>query len=345
MQIVSLVCVPLLRGGKLAAVLRDVRRPATRVDRTKPVARAGGRAHVVCRRERPRRGGAARESRRAGLAMSTAAWAPGRATSRWTRCGGARVRGAVRLLARRPGLHRERLFERLGPEDRERLPKAIEEALDHAPGLRGRIPVPARADRRVALDGGARPREYDADGKPTMLYGLGIDITDRRRAVEALQEADRRKDEFLATLAHELRNPLAPISSGLHILRSPATPRAATDRARDHGAAGRADGAAGRRSARRRADHDRQGRSCAASRSISPPRSHDAVETSPPLLGSGRAVAHGDAAGAAGVRATATARGWRRCSPTCSTTARSTARPASRSRSRSAAKATRPWCA
>jgi CheY-like chemotaxis protein len=40
------------------------------------------------------------------------------------------------------------------------------------------------------------------------------------RSEEALQEADRRKDEFLATLAHELRNPLAPISSGLHILRS-----------------------------------------------------------------------------------------------------------------------------
>ena len=53
-----------------------------------------------------------------------------------------------------------------------------------------------------------------------MLYGLGIDITDRMRAVAALQEADRRKDEFLATLAHELRNPLAPISSGLHILRA-----------------------------------------------------------------------------------------------------------------------------
>jgi two-component system, chemotaxis family, CheB/CheR fusion protein len=55
------------------------------------------------------------------------------------------------------------------------------------------------------------------------------DITARKRweeqllrSEEALQEADRRKDEFLATLAHELRNPLAPISSGLHILRSAA---------------------------------------------------------------------------------------------------------------------------
>jgi signal transduction histidine kinase len=35
----------------------------------------------------------------------------------------------------------------------------------------------------------------------------------------ALQDADRRKDEFLATLAHELRNPLAPIRNGVQILR------------------------------------------------------------------------------------------------------------------------------
>jgi signal transduction histidine kinase len=40
-----------------------------------------------------------------------------------------------------------------------------------------------------------------------------------RAAAEALREADRRKDEFLATLAHELRNPLAPIRNGLQILR------------------------------------------------------------------------------------------------------------------------------
>ena len=41
------------------------------------------------------------------------------------------------------------------------------------------------------------------------------------RANEALREADRRKDEFLATLAHELRNPLAPISNSLQLLKMP----------------------------------------------------------------------------------------------------------------------------
>jgi PAS domain S-box-containing protein len=45
------------------------------------------------------------------------------------------------------------------------------------------------------------------------------DITDRKRAEEALKEADRLKDEFLATLAHELRNPLGPISNAVQILR------------------------------------------------------------------------------------------------------------------------------
>ncbi len=45
------------------------------------------------------------------------------------------------------------------------------------------------------------------------------DTTRLRRAEQELREADQRKDEFLATLAHELRNPLAPIRNSLHILR------------------------------------------------------------------------------------------------------------------------------
>ena len=47
-----------------------------------------------------------------------------------------------------------------------------------------------------------------------------IDITDHMRAEAALRQADRHKDEFMATLGHELRNPLGPIRSAVHILKS-----------------------------------------------------------------------------------------------------------------------------
>jgi signal transduction histidine kinase len=61
---------------------------------------------------------------------------------------------------------------------------------------------------------------------------LQQEIQERRRAEEALKEADRRKDEFLATLAHELRNPLAPIRNALEIMRISATKPEVVERAR-----------------------------------------------------------------------------------------------------------------
>jgi PAS domain S-box-containing protein len=58
----------------------------------------------------------------------------------------------------------------------------------------------------------------DSDGKLVMA-GLVWDVTERKLLESSLQEADQRKDEFLATLAHELRNPLAPLRNGLQIAR------------------------------------------------------------------------------------------------------------------------------
>jgi PAS domain S-box-containing protein len=55
-------------------------------------------------------------------------------------------------------------------------------------------------------------------GEPCALTVIQ-DITDRKKFEQALREADRRKDEFLATLAHELRNPLAPIRNGIEVLK------------------------------------------------------------------------------------------------------------------------------
>jgi PAS domain S-box-containing protein len=59
----------------------------------------------------------------------------------------------------------------------------------------------------------------DESGRIVRWFGTCTDIDDQKRDEEALRQADYRKDEFLAMLAHELRNPLAPIRNGLHILR------------------------------------------------------------------------------------------------------------------------------
>jgi PAS domain S-box-containing protein len=66
----------------------------------------------------------------------------------------------------------------------------------------------------------------DADGRPIAFATVSQDVTERRRMEDTLRgmaadlsEADRRKNEFLAMLAHELRNPLAPISNAAQALR------------------------------------------------------------------------------------------------------------------------------
>lgn len=59
----------------------------------------------------------------------------------------------------------------------------------------------------------------EAGGSVSGIFVEGYDVSERKRADEALRAADRRKDEFLAMLAHELRNPLAPISAAAQLLK------------------------------------------------------------------------------------------------------------------------------
>ena len=80
---------------------------------------------------------------------------------------------------------------------------------------------------------------YGESNEPTMIYGIGIDITERKRAEEELRrlnaelsEADRRKDQFIALLAHELRNPLAPVRFSLDLLRLPGASQVEHEQAR-----------------------------------------------------------------------------------------------------------------
>jgi PAS domain S-box-containing protein len=118
----------------------------------------------------------------------------------------------------------ELFFGAIHPEDRGRI-------LEVARARLGRGEPFDTEYRLVRPDGTVRTIhswtrfEHDAEGRPVRALGTCQDITQRKQleqelmsALEELQEADRRKDEFLAMLAHELRNPLAPILNAVEIL-------------------------------------------------------------------------------------------------------------------------------
>jgi PAS domain S-box-containing protein len=83
--------------------------------------------------------------------------------------------------------------------------------------IRGEVPFTGTNGRKI----------YDyifvpvlgTDGEVEAVAGTTRDITERKSMEEELLDADRRKDDFIALLAHELRNPLAPIRNGLQVLR------------------------------------------------------------------------------------------------------------------------------
>jgi two-component system, chemotaxis family, CheB/CheR fusion protein len=74
-----------------------------------------------------------------------------------------------------------------------------------------------------------RTAENKIDGAVIVL----VDIDEHKRAEISLRDADRRKDEFLAMLAHELRNPLAPIQNAIEVLRMPKADGATRERAQE----------------------------------------------------------------------------------------------------------------
>ena len=120
----------------------------------------------------------------------------------------------------------EQWQEYVHPEDRERIVAQLIQALDSGES--------SSADYRVVRPNGeVRWIRYagqvvkDASGRPARMIGTVLDITERQKAEESLREANRWKGEFLATLAHELRDLLAPIRNAVQILqlREPADPQ------------------------------------------------------------------------------------------------------------------------
>ena len=92
-------------------------------------------------------------------------------------------------------------------------------ALKHSKRYDNREAVIERRDgtrRRVLVHAG---QMHDEKGRLVGALSVLWDITERRAAEDAVREADRQKDDFLATLAHELRNPLAALRAGVSIVR------------------------------------------------------------------------------------------------------------------------------
>jgi signal transduction histidine kinase len=103
-------------------------------------------------------------------------------------------------------------------EDQERVRQAI------AAAIRARSPFQLehrvrRLDGSVGWTHSRAVPMLDARGAIQEWIGAASDITERKQAEEKLKESDRRKDEFLAMLAHELRNPLAPIGAAAELLQ------------------------------------------------------------------------------------------------------------------------------
>jgi len=110
-------------------------------------------------------------------------------------------------------------FELVHPEDLPGHRAAVEAAARDCGAWHHDFRIIRPRDGTVAwLEERAHATRDPHTGKVAVV-GLVWDVTERKLLETSLQDADRRKDEFLATLAHELRNPLAPLRNGLQIAR------------------------------------------------------------------------------------------------------------------------------
>lgn len=126
----------------------------------------------------------------------------------------------------------EESFRLVHPEDRDRIRIIIDEAL-RAGTVYSFLSRMYRPDNRELLWLQTRGHVHRTeDGQALHVSGVTADVTELVLAQEQLRVESRRKDAFLATLAHELRNPLAPIRYAAAMLREDATP-AQRQKARD----------------------------------------------------------------------------------------------------------------
>jgi len=121
----------------------------------------------------------------------------------------------------------------LHPEDMHRALAAWNTALRSGQRLTCELRMRRAADQALRWHFIHIVPARDGAGGIITWIGSAMDIHDRKLAEETLVEADRRKDEFLAMLAHELRNPLAPIRYALQLLRLAENNDSVLERQRD----------------------------------------------------------------------------------------------------------------
>jgi PAS domain S-box-containing protein len=125
-----------------------------------------------------------------------------------------------RMFGHEPGafpVSHARFFEFIHPDDRERVRNNSPNKIQNEQAVENEFRV-VRPDGTIRYMHTWSDFERDASGKAIRMVGSCQDITDRKVAELELREADRRKDEFLAMLSHELRNPLAPILNAIEII-------------------------------------------------------------------------------------------------------------------------------
>ena len=108
-------------------------------------------------------------------------------------------------------------MQHIHPEDFERIEADLTRAIKEKSLYDADFRI-VRTDGTVRWMSGYGRITAESEGKATRFNGVMFDIHARKQAEEALIKADKNKDEFLATLAHELRNPLAPIRNMLQVL-------------------------------------------------------------------------------------------------------------------------------